>query len=190
MGTQQHEGPRNLLAAAGSAAFDVRIPARAARSPPGRLGTPALSPLQFPPSPLLPFPGRVVALPAADFPLGSGAASSPLPLGPTPGPRLQLRVTILVPAVFMLNSCGLHIPAAPAARSCDLCLTHSFGQGKPRTTTPSKSCGGLGRPPLRQCAFPAAGRGRGVCSLLRAGTARPRAPRARLGVSASRFPDH
>lgn len=171
MGTQQHVGPRTLLSAAGSTELDVRIPARAAQSPSGRLGTPALNPLQFPPSPLLPCPGQVVALPATDFPLGSGAASSPFPLGPTPNPRLRLRVTILVPTVFISNSCGLHVPAAPAALSCDLSLTHSFGQRMPRTTTPSKSCGGLGRLLLRQCAFPAAGPGRGVCSLLGAGTA-------------------
>lgn len=43
-------------------------------------------------------------------------------------PRLRLRVTILTLAAFMPDSYGLHIPAAPAARSRDSTLAQSFGQ--------------------------------------------------------------
>lgn len=141
MGTQQRVGPRNLLAASGSAAFDVRVPERAARSPPGRLGTPALSPLQFPPSPsCFSLSGRYLP---PTFPLG---AARPPPHSPSvrpqdPGsscgspsssPRCSCRtpadytsrrpprhchVTCLAPNLLAEGSLELRLPASRAAAS-------------------------------------------------------------------------
>ena len=134
------------------------------------------------------------ALPAAASPLQSGAAFSPPPRGPAPGPRLRLRVTILTPVAFMLESCGLHFPAAPVTTLRDARPRISATE-RPGTTTPSKLGGRLRPPPAAGSAGRASGGGPfwgggrlpGVRSLLRA--REPGARRARRGVSGSRRPD-
>lgn len=92
---------------------------------PGPLRSAPGSPILIAP-PLLPCPGPGAELPAATAPVRSGAASCPPPRGPALGPRLLLRVTILTLAAFMPDFCGLHIPAAPAAPSCDLIRAPPF----------------------------------------------------------------
>lgn len=180
MGTQQRVGPRNLLAASGSQ------PAQLGALQGGAGLQPSVPCSSLPLPSCLSLAGRYLQ---PTFPLG---AARPPPHSPSvrpqdPGsscgspsscPRCSCRtpvdytsrrpprhchVTCLAPILLAEGSLELRLPASRAAASeADRCAVRISG----------------GRS------------GRGVRSLLRAGTARPRAPRARLGVSASRFPDH
>lgn len=166
-----------------------RVGVRAPRGGDSESQPPA--PCRILPSSLSPCPGPSAGLPAAASPLRSGA-SSPPPRGPVPGPRLRLRVTILTPAMFMPESCALHIPAAPAAPSRDSTRpafppraagNYDSQQARRRRSAPCPL-------PEVRTKLPAAARGlggRGSAPFSAPG--RPGARRAQRGVSGSRAPD-
>lgn len=86
-------------------------------------------PCRFPFPPFLLCPTSGAALPAAASPLRSGAAFSPPGLRLAPVPWLRARVTtMLTPAAFMADFCGLHLPAAPAPLPRDQTLARPSGQ--------------------------------------------------------------
>lgn len=150
--------PRPCVPGTGS-----RVGARAARG--GDLESQLPAPCRFLPSSLSPCPGPGSGLPAAASPLRSCAASSPPPLGPAPGPRLRLRVTILTPA--MLGSARvLHTthPGGPRGPSRDSTLAPPFLPRGPGTTTPSKLGGGAQPLFTAGSAGRASGGGRGVAA--------------------------
>lgn len=188
-----------MLLPVGSTTFEVWVPACATLSPRGPPETLPLSSLQYrPPPSLLPFLGRVVALPAAASPLWSGAASSPLPLGPAPVPRLRLplRVTILMPALlkpalFMPNSCSLHIPAAPAALSRESTLTRLSAKGSLELRLPASRAAALDAIRCGSAYFRRPLRARGCAPFSTLGQpGAPGALRAPLGVSGLWCSDH
>lgn len=78
-------------------------------------------------------------------PLPSGAARPPPhpPAARPPGPGSgSVSPSSRQPCSVVPESCTLHIPAAPAAPSCDSTLAPPFLPSGPGTTTPSKLGGG------------------------------------------------
>lgn len=147
-------------------------------------------PCRFPSLPLLLCPTSGAALPAAASPLRSGAAFSPRRLRLATVPRLRARVTtILTPAAFMADSCGLHLPAASVPFPRDQTLPPAFRpESNPGLRLPASAAAALGalpRPEVR-VALPAVAWGRGCAGFSAPG--QPYARRAGRVVSGSRRP--